>query len=142
MCRLIVKIFNGDNMRKLVSIFIFSATLLFGMLCVPVDTPTLYEKIYSSFSQAEANSLLGRRVRNKFYSERFVGMKYPLYTKNTKEKMFGEKVRVGETGQVIGLYERGDGFGLRIKWDEQNKDGEDMFSIDNRFSSRVFLEFE
>ncbi len=120
-------------------IFIFSATLLVGLFSVPPDTPTLYEKIYPSFSQAEANSLVGRRVRNKFFSERFAGMKYPMHW---KEKWVGEKVQIGETGQVVGLYERGTGFGLRIKWDEQNKDGEDMFSVDNRFSSRVFLEFE
>ncbi len=67
-------------MRKLVSIFIFSATLFIGLFSVPPDTPTLYERIYPSFSQSEANSLLGRRVRNKFFSQRFVRMKYPMNT--------------------------------------------------------------
>ena len=126
-------------MRKLVSTFIFSSALLVGVFSVPPDTPTLYEKIYPSFSQSEANVLLGRRVRNKFLSKRFVGMKYPI---NTPEKFAAEKLRMGETGQVVGLYKRDVGFGLLIKWDEQNKDGEDMFSVDNRFSSRAFLEFE
>ncbi len=126
-------------MRKLVSIFIFSATLFIGLFSVPPDTPTLYERIYPSFSQSEANSLLGRRVRNKFFSQRFVGMKYPM---NTNGKLTSEKVQIGETGQVVGLYKREVGFGLLVKWDEQSKDGEDLFSVDNRFSSRVFLEFE
>jgi len=139
MCQLTAKKFNGGNMRKLVSIFIFPATLFVGLFSVPPDTPTLYERIYPSFSQAEANPLLGRRVRNKFFSQRFVGMKYPM---NTNGKRVIEKVQVGETGQVVGLYKRDIGFGLLIKWDEQNKDGEDMFSVDNRFSARVFLEFE
>lgn len=126
-------------MRKLVSIFIFAAALFVGLFSAPPDTPTLYEKIYPSFSQSEANSLFGRRVRNKFFSQRFVGMKYPM---NKAGKMVAEKVQIGETGQVVGLYKRDIGFGLLVKWDEQNKDGEDMFSVDNRFSSRVFLEFQ
>ncbi len=126
-------------MRKLFSIFIFAAALFGGLFSVPSDTPTLYERIYPSFSQSEANSLLGKRVRNKFFSQRFVGMKYPM---NTTGKMAAEKVKIGETGQVVGLYKRDVGFGLLVKWDEQNKNGDDLFSVDNRFSSRVFLEFQ
>lgn len=139
-------------MRKLVSFFVFSVALFIGLFSIPLDTPTLYEKLYPSFSQSEADFLLGRRVKNKSLGKAIRGMKYPVnfndrfvvmkYPVNKKGKMVSEEVQIGETGQVIGLYKRDVGFGLIIKWDEQNKDGEDMFSVDNRFSSRVFLDFE
>ncbi len=134
-----LEIFNGGIMRKTVSILIFSAALFIGTFLVPVNTPTIYEEIYPLFSREEANHLLGKRVRNKFFSEEFAGMKIPL---NAEENFISEKVEVGETGQVVALQEINHGFILVIKWDKQNKFGRDMFSYDGRFSSRVFLEFE
>ncbi len=126
-------------MLKLVSVFIFSATLLIGLFTVPAETPTTYEKLFPTFSRSEANSLLGRRVKNKFLSKNFAGMKYSL---NAEENFIAEKVQIGEVGQVIALGELEDGFYLQIKWDKQDEYGRAMFSYDNRFSSRIFLEFE
>lgn len=126
-------------MREIVSMFIFTTALFIGIFSVPVNTPTIYEEIYPLFSRAEANYLLGKRVRNKFFSEEFASIKYPM---NAEENFICEKVQTGETGQVIALQEINHGFILLIKWDEQNEYGRDMFSYDNRFSSRVFSEFE
>ncbi len=118
-----------EIMRKLVSIFVFSVALFIGLFSIPSDTPTLYEKIYPSFSQSEADSLLGRRVKNKSLGKTIRGMKYPINFNNRfavtespvnkKEKIVSEEVQIGETGQVIGLYKRDVGFGVIIKWYEQ-----------------------
>ena len=51
-------------------------------------------------------------------------------------------MQIGETGQVVALGELREGFYLQIKWDKKDEYGRDMYSYDDRFSSRVFLEFE
>lgn len=126
-------------MRKLVSIVIFATALFVGTFFSSEETPTIYEKIYPNFSKKEANFLLGKRVKNKFSSDRVLGMKYPL---DAETNFIAEKTQIGETGEVIALQQINDGFILLIKWDKQNKLGKDMFSYDGRFSSRLFLEFE
>lgn len=126
-------------MSKLVSIFVFSAALFIGVIVVPIENPTVYEKVYPLFSQSEANSLLGRRVKNKFVSKNFAGMKYSL---KAEENFISEHAQIGETGEIVALQELENGYILQIKWDKQDKYGRDMYSFDQRFSSRLFLEFE
>jgi hypothetical protein len=128
-------------MYKLASMFVFSMTLFIGISCLPVKTQTIYERFYPNFTRKEADSLLGRRVKNIYFDESSsgYGMKYPL---NAEENFIVEAVEVGETGQVIALQEINQGFILFIKWDKQNKFGKDMFSYYGRFSSRTSLEFE
>ncbi len=138
-------------MRKLVSIFAFSSALFAGVFFLPVDIPTLYEKIYPVFGQDEINLLVGKKVTNKLsYSARQRGWKFPL---DGEEKLIAEVLQNGETGTVVDLQKVLDGksvglqkimknCGLLVKWDEKSKDGRDMFSCHGRFSSRAFLEFE
>ncbi len=143
-------------MRKIVSIFIFSAALFIGTFFVPVNTPTLHEKLYPSLSPSEINLLLGRKVTNNPGDKSFGGLMYPLGTKYTLDAdgdMMAEVGRNGETGEVVNLEEFMkvkdtnwqkllEECNLLVKWDEKNEDGRDMFSCHGRFSSRVFLEFE
>ncbi len=128
-------------MRKLVSVFVFSVALFIGLFAAPVENPTIYEKVYPLFSRSEADNLLGRRVITKYSSSQkaLVGMKYSL---NAEENFIMEKIQSGETGQVVAVEELENGFYLEIKWDKKDKYGRDMFSYGNRFSSRVFWEFE
>ncbi len=126
-------------MRKLVSIFVFAAALFVGVFSMPMKTPTIYERFYPTFSEKEAKALLGKRVKNKYYSKELVGMKFSL---NAETNYISEPVQVGETGEVFMLNPLPNGYGLVIKWDKKDKYGRDMFSYDGRFSSRVFLEFE
>lgn len=140
-------------MRKLASIFVFSAALFVGIFSLPVYTPTIYEKLYPSFSQDEVDSLVGRKVRNKTIDRQRRGMKFPLGIKDAKVDLTFEFAQSGETGRIVDLQSemKGMDVGLKgvvmncnllVKWDEKNKDGRDMYSCDNRFTSRVFLEFE
>ncbi len=128
-------------MGKIVSIFVFSLSLLAGLFIAPVESPTFYERIYPHFSKAEANYLLGKGVRNKYLSTQkdLVGMKYSL---NVEENFVAEKVQVGETGKVVEVAEMPNGYILIVKWDQKDEYGRDMFSMDGRFSSRVFLDFQ
>lgn len=153
---LIVKIFKGDNMIKLVSIFIFSAALFAGVFFLPVETPTIYEKLYPTFSQSEINLLLGKKVINNPSSKSFIGLKYPRgmkYTLDSDREVIAEVGRNGETGTVVDLQkfmkvkDRNwqkllEGCNILVKWDEKSIDGRDMFSCHGRFSRRVFLEFK
>jgi len=127
-------------MRKLVPILIFAATLFVGVFSSPMENPTIYEKFYPTFSEKEAQTLLGKRVKNKYLSKELVGMKFSL---NAETNFISEPVQVGETGEVFRLnpLPKG-GYGLVIKWDKKDEYGRDMFSYDGRFSSRVFLDFK
>lgn len=140
-------------MRQLVSIFVFSAALFVGIFSLPVYTPTLYEKLYPFFSRDEVDSLVGKRVTNKTDAWRRRGMKYSLDTKGVPIVLNFEFAQSGETGRIVDVQNemRGKDVTLQeilkncnliVKWDEKNKDGLDMYSCDNRFSSRVFLKFE
>jgi hypothetical protein len=137
-------------MRKLVSIFVFSAALFVGVFSLPVYTPTIYEKLYPAFSQDEVDSFVGKKVTNKTDAWRWRGMKFPLDIKGDSTAEFSQN---GETGRVVDVQNEMTGkdirlqkimknCGLLVKWDKKNKDGKDMYSCDGRFSSRVFLEFE
>ncbi len=77
-------------------------------------------------------------------------MKYSL---DEREGIAAEVLENGETGRVVDLQKVMEGkdiglqrvmknCGLLVEWDKKNKDGRDMFSCHNRFSSRKFLEFE
>ena len=137
-------------MKKLVSISVFAAALLIGVF-LPLNTPTIYEKMYPTFSSDEINSMLGKTVINKSNTWRRRGMKYSL---DSAEDMTFEVSQNGETGKVVDLQEvmagkdvnfqkiMIKGCNLLVKWDEKSKDGKDMFSCDGRFSSRVYLEFK
>jgi len=135
-------------MRKLVSIFVFSAALFVGVFSIPVYTPTIYEKLYPTLSQDEINSLVGKKVVNRSNTWWRRGMKYPL-----EGNMNGEVSQNGETGRVVDLQKvmKGKDINLQkimkkcnllVKWDEKNKRGQDMFSCHGRFASRAFLEFQ
>ncbi len=143
-------------MRKLVSIFVFAATLLIGLFLLPSNTPTVYEKLYPSLTQDEVSSLLGKRVANNQDGKSFIGLKYPLgmkYTLDADKPGIAEIGRDGETGIVIEVRDflktkdrhwqklLGD-CNLLVKWDEKSADGRNLFSCHGRFSSRMFLEFE
>ena len=143
-------------MRKLISIFVFSAALFIGLFALPINTPTVYEKLYPSLSQNEVNLLLGKKVVNNSGNKSFVGLKYPLgmkYTLDSSAKVTAEVGRSGEMGVVVDLQKfmkvRDPDWekllvncNLLVKWNEKNIDGRDMFSCHGRFSSRVFLEFK
>lgn len=137
-------------MRKLVSILIFSAALFVGVFFLPVDTPTIYEKIYPVFSQDEMNLLIGKKVSNKPVTERWRGWKYPVDDKGSINSVV---LQDGETGTVVDLQKVLNGKSLRwqeamkncgllVQWDAKDKDGRDMFTCNNRFTSRAFLKFE
>ncbi len=90
-------------MYRLVSIFIFSTALLVGRFSVPFTVPTIYENLFPMFSESEASALLGRRVRNSFSSEKFVGMKCAqdakgLLVLDSEYNFTCEKVQIGEMG--------------------------------------------
>jgi len=137
-------------MRKLVSIIVFSAALFVGVFSLPVDTPTIYEKFYPTFSQDEINSLIGKRVINRSKTFWLPGRKFPLHNEGN---LTTEVLQNGETGRVVDLQKALEGkvvnlqkvmknCGLLVKWDKKNNDGRDMYSCQGRFSSRVFLKFE
>ncbi len=137
-------------MRKLVSIFVFSAALFVGVFSLPIYTPTIYEKLYPVFSQDEINSLVGKKVTNKTVAGRWCGMKFTLDPEGVLTVEFFQN---GETGTIVDVQNEMSGkdvmlqkikknCNLVVKWDKKNKDGRDMYSCDGRFSSRVFLEFE
>ncbi len=136
-------------MRKLVSIFIFSAALFVGVFSIPVNTPTIYEKWYPTFGQDEINSLLGKKVVNKSNTWQ-PDRKYAL---DTEGNIPVEILQNRETGRIvdfqkvmagknINLQKIMKNCGLLVKWNEKNKRGQDMFSCYGRFASRAFLEFE
>ncbi len=150
-------------MRKLVSIFIFSAALFVGVFFLPVDTPTIYEKIYPDFSQDEMNLLIGKKVSNKADTGQWLGRKYSLdiefnprgrkYPLDDKDNMIADVLQDGEKGTVVDLQavlkdksvflqKVMKNCGLLVQWDAKNKDGRDMFSCNRRFTSRAFLEFK
>lgn len=139
-------------MQKLVSIFIFSAALFVGVFSIPIYiyTPTVYEKLYPTLGQDEINSLLEKRVTDRSTTWGDRGRKFPL---DIEGDMSVEILQNGETGRVVDLQKIMDGkdvnlqklmknCGLLVKWDKQNKNGEDMFSCYGRFASRVYLNFE
>ncbi len=143
-------------MRKLVSIFVFSTALFVGVFSSPVYTPTIYEKLYPAFSQDEVDSLVGKKVTNTNSRVRR-GMTFQIYTMkfqlDTKGVLNAEFAQSGETGKIVDVRNEMRGKDVRlqeimkncnllVKWDAKNKDGQDMYSCDDRFSSRVFLEFE
>ena len=132
------------------------AALFAGLYCLPINNPTIYEKIYPSLSLSEVNSLLGKKVINNSGDKSFIGLHYPLgmkYTLDAERNVAAEVGKSGETGIVVDLHEfmktKDSAWqkllancSLLVKWDEKNEDGRDMFSCHGRFSSRVFLEFE
>ncbi|MGI8884111.1 MAG: hypothetical protein ACR2IA_07695 [Pyrinomonadaceae bacterium] len=142
-------------MKKLVSISVFMTTLFIGLF-LSTNTPTIYEKLYSQLTQKEVNDLMGKRVINKFNDHNIIGLKYPLGMKFTLEpegNVKAEIVQNGETGTIVDIKkellmkehfwrEVMKNCGLLVKWDKKNKDGKDMFSCDNRFTKRLFLQIE
>jgi hypothetical protein len=136
-------------MRKLVSIFVFSAALFVGVFSIPVYTPTIYEKLYPTLGQDEINLLVGKKVVNKSNIWQ-PGRKYPLHNEGN---LTTEILQSGETGRVVdfqkvmelkdvNLQKIMKNCGLLVKWDGKNKRGQDMFSCHGRFASRAFLEFQ
>ncbi len=137
-------------MKKLVSISVFAAAFLIGGF-FPINTPTIYEKMYPTFNSDEINSLLERKVTNESNNWRRRDMKFPL---DNVETTSAEILLNGETGTIVDVRKVMDGkdknlqklmmkgCNLLVKWDKKNKDGIDMFSCYGRFSSRAFLEIE
>ncbi|CAN5401243.1 hypothetical protein BH20ACI1_BH20ACI1_02770 [soil metagenome] len=136
-------------MKKLVSVSVFVIALLIGIF-LPINTPTIYEKTYPTFSPNEINLLLGKKVINESNIRQQRSMKFPL---DDVENTSAEILQNGETGRIVNLQRVMEGkdvnlqkimknCNLLIKWDKKNKDGIDMFSCYGRFSSRAFLEFE
>ena len=137
-------------MKKLVSISAFAAAFLIGGF-LPINTPTIYERMYPTFSNDEINLMVGKRFTYRSGAWRQRDMKYSL---DAPQGMTVEVTQRGETGRIVDLREvmAGKdvnfqkvvmkGCNLLVKWDEKSKDGKDMFSCYGRFSSRVYLEIE
>ncbi len=84
-------------MRKLVSIFVFSATLFVGVFSIPIPTPTIYEKLYPTLGQDEINLLLGKKIVNKSNVWQ-IDRKYPLHSEGN---LTTEVLQNGETGEIV-----------------------------------------
>jgi hypothetical protein len=121
-------------MRWTISILTFVLTFLMGAGVVQLHT-YFTEWRSPAFSQTEATAMVGHRVRNLFWSDRFRGMKCPQHGGLCAD------VRVGDEGTVIGTTESSGGYFLVIRWDQPSQ-GEPMLSYFGRMTRRVFLRIE
>jgi hypothetical protein len=89
-----------------------------------------------AFTEEEAAPLVGRRVRNTYWTDEFAVMKCPESTGACAD------VPAGERGSIIGLNEVSpDRYFLVVRWDESSG-GEPMLSGFGRMTRRVFLDIE
>jgi hypothetical protein len=122
-------------MRLSVSILGFVLACLLGIGISPLYTRTV-EWCAPAFSREEASMMIGRRVRNIYWTDRFSGAKCPA------KGGVCAVVKVGEYGSVIGVEEVSPNrYFFVVRWDEPTG-GEPMLSYFGRMTRRVFLEVE
>lgn len=89
-----------------------------------------------AFTKEEASTMLGRRVRNSYWTDRFAGLKCLVNGGVCAD------IKVGERGSVIGIKEVSPNrYFFVVRWDEPSR-GEAMLSYFGRMTRRVFLEVE
>jgi hypothetical protein len=89
-----------------------------------------------AFTKEEALMMVGRRVRNIYWTERIVGSKCPA------DGGICADVKVGERGSVIGIEEVSPNrYFFVVRWDEPTQ-GAPMLSYFGRMTRRVFVEVE
>jgi len=122
-------------MRLSVSILGFILTCLIGIGAPHLHTFTV-EWCAPAFTREEASMMVGRRVRNIYWTDRFSGAKCPANGGVCAD------VKVGERGSVIGVEEVSPNrYFFVVRWDEPSE-GEPMLSYFGRMTRRVFLEVE
>jgi hypothetical protein len=133
--QLAIPLEESKFMRKSVSILGFVLTCLLGIGVAPLYTLTV-EWYAPAFTREEASMMVGRRVRNIHWTEKFSGAKCPANGGVCAD------VKVGERGSVIGLEEVSPNrYFFVVRWDEPGG-GEPMLSYFGRRTRRVFLEVE
>lgn len=89
-----------------------------------------------ALTEEEASMMVGRRVRNIYWTDRFAGSKCPANGGICAD------VKVGERGSVIGVQAVSpDRYFFVVRWDEPRQ-GAPMLSYFGRMTRRVFLEVE
>jgi hypothetical protein len=122
-------------MRLSVSILGFVLTCLLGIGFAPLYTLAV-EWWAPAFTKDEASMMVGRRVRNIYWTDRFSGTKCPANGGMCAD------VKVGERGSVIGMEEVSQNrYFFVVRWDEPGE-CEAMLSYFGRRTRRVFLEVE
>ncbi len=122
-------------MRLPVSILSFALTCLIGVGFAHLHTLAV-EWYAPAFTREEASMIVGHRVRNIYWTDRFAGMKCPA------SGGVCAVVKVGEHGSVIGIEEVSPNrYFFVVRWDEPSQ-GEPMLSYFGRMTRRVFLEVE
>lgn len=139
-------------MKILVSISVFTIALMIGCL-QPTTTPTLYEEMYPRLTQNEIQSLVGKKVINKYYKINNYGFGQPRGAKYSlaEKESEGGFLKDGDTGEVVNLSDTLNKIhpvwrklmrncGLLVKWDEKSARGNDLYSCHGRYSKRIGLE--
>jgi hypothetical protein len=122
-------------MRVSASILSFVLTCLIGIGAAHLHTFTA-EWCAPAFTREEASMMVGRRVRNIYWTDRF------SRAKCAANGGVCAVVKVGERGSVIGVEEVSPNrYFFVVRWDEPSE-GEPMLSYFGRMTRRVFLEVE
>ena len=118
-----------------------TAILSFVLACVIgvgfAHLHTLAVEWYApAFTKEEASMMIGRRVRNIYWTDRSAGSKCPINGGICAD------VKVGERGSVIGVEEVSPNrYFFVVRWDEPRQ-GAPMLSYFGRMTRRLFIEVE
>jgi len=122
-------------MRLPVSILSFILACAIGAGSAHLHTLAV-EWCVPAFTREEASIMIGRRVRNIYWTDRFAGAKCPAQDGACAD------VKVGDRGSVTGIEEVSpDRYFFVVRWDEPSQ-GEPMLSYFGRMGRRVFLEID
>lgn len=122
-------------MRFPISILSFVVACVVGVGSVHLCTFAV-EWYMPAFTGEETAAIVGHRVRNIYWTDRFAGSKCPEYGGACAV------VKAGDQGRIIGVEEVSPNrYFFVVRWDEPSQ-GEPMVSYFGRMSRRVFLEVE